>query len=267
MRLARIEVGGTPTYCRVEPDGYHVLGPGEPETATPAGPVVPADQAALLPPVSPTKILAVLGAFPRDRSRQEARSLRVPGFTSKLTSCINAHQRPIVLPFDAGTNTVGEAEIGVVLARSCRRVSPAEARAAILGFTCVNDVTLAGRGESDKDFMRCKSVDTFGVFGPWIETELDPDRLAAGLSIRGYVNGVQTQEGNTRDFTYDVLETIAWASQFFTLRRFDLICLGTPTPPSPIAAGDEMTVTVDEVGSLTNPVVAESEPGPEPGTH
>jgi 2-keto-4-pentenoate hydratase/2-oxohepta-3-ene-1,7-dioic acid hydratase in catechol pathway len=261
MRLARIEVDGAPTYCRVDDDGYHPLGPGEPEVAAPTGTVVPAAEAMLLPPVSPTKILAVLGAFPKGGSREEARAQRVPGFTSKLTSCVNAHGQPIVVPFDAGTTIDGEAEIGVVLGRACRRVSPSEARQAILGFTCVNDVTLAGRGQSDKDFVRCKSVDSFGVFGPWIETELDPDQLAAGLSIRGYVNGVQTQEGNTRDFTYDVLETIAWASQFFTLNRFDLICLGTPTPASVIAAGDEMTVTVDEVGSLTNPVIAEPGPG------
>ena len=256
MRLARIEIDGAPAYCQAEDDGYHVLGPGEPEAAEPTGAVVPAEVAAHLSPVSPTKILAVLGAFPRGRTREEARQ-RVPGFTSKLLSCVNAHNRPVVVPFDAGTNILGEAEIGVVLGRACRRVTPDEARQAILGFTCVNDVTLAGRGESDKDFMRCKSVDTFGPFGPWIETGLDPDKVSAGLLIRGYVNGVQTQEGNTKDFTYDVLETIAWASQFFTLNRFDLICLGTPTPASDIAAGDEMTVTVDGVGSLANPIIAE----------
>ena len=146
MRLARIEIDGAPAYCQVEGDGYHVLGPGEPEAAEPTGAVVPAEEAAHLSPVSPTKILAVLGAFPRGRTREEARQ-RVPGFTSKLISCINAHNRPVVVPFDASTDILGEAEIGVVLGRACRRVTPDEARQAILGFTCVNDVTLAGRGE------------------------------------------------------------------------------------------------------------------------
>lgn len=80
------------------------------------------------------------------------------------------------------------------------------------------------------------------------------DTAEASFRIRGHGNGVQIQEGNTRKSTDDVLEPIVWASQFFTLRRFDLICLGAPMPPSSIAADDEMTVTVYDVGSRRNPL-------------
>jgi 2-keto-4-pentenoate hydratase/2-oxohepta-3-ene-1,7-dioic acid hydratase in catechol pathway len=256
MKLGRISIEGVPVYCRVEPDGCHVLGEGEPETAKPTGVVVPADAAVFLPPALPTKVLAVLGAFRKGRSAKEARA-RTPVFTSKLSSCVNAHLRPVVAPFDARFPIVGEAELGVVLDRDLRRVTVEEARAAILGLTCVNDVTLAGYGEEDHDYVRAKSIDTFGPFGPWVETDFDLDEVAAGLIIRGYVNGKKTQEGTTAEYSWSVPETISWASQFFTLRRFDLISLGTPTPTSPIAAGDEMTVEVEHVGTLTNPIVSE----------
>ncbi len=91
----------------------------------------------------------------------------------------------------------------------------------------------------------------------WIDTDLTPEQVKEGLAIRGFVNGEPTQTGNTADFTWDVLERVSWASQLFTMRRFDVIALGTPPPVSRIDAGDVMTVTVDGVGTLSNPVVKE----------
>ncbi|WP_157904383.1 fumarylacetoacetate hydrolase family protein [Parafrankia soli] len=118
-------------------------------------------------------------------------------------------------------------------------------------------MTLTDQGVEDMDFMRAKSVDTFASFGPWIDTDVSPDQVRKGLVISGSVNGVPSQLGNTADYTWDVLETISWASQLFTLRRFDLIALGTPVPVSRVDVGDVMTVTVEGVGTLINKIARE----------
>lgn len=258
MRLARVLVAGSPRHCLVDGDRLRVLAGGI-DRIEPTGQTMPIDQAEFLSPVEPTKVLAVLGAFlfgrPRDVARETA-----PKFTSKLTTSLTGHRQPILKPFDTTSSLDGEAELAVAISRDVRRVSPEEARAAILGFTLANDVTLPGWGKQDGDFMRAKSADTFCALGPYLDTGISPDEVTRGLVIRGHVNGILTQQGNTSNYTWNVLETISWASQLFTLRRFDVIALGTPPPPSPMDVGDVMSVTVDGIGTLANEVAAEPRP-------
>ncbi|TCJ33666.1 fumarylacetoacetate hydrolase family protein [Parafrankia sp. BMG5.11] len=256
MRFARVRVGGVPRFCHVDGEQLYLLGEGEPERAERTGERVAIGDVEFLAPVEPTKILAVLGAFRFGREPEVARQTS-PKFTSKLITSVNAHGCSIIKPFDMPNTLDGEAELGVVLGRDVRRVSPEGARDAILGFTCVNDMTLTDQGVEDMDFMRAKSVDTFASFGPWIDTDVSPDQVRKGLVISGSVNGVPSQLGNTADYTWDVLETISWASQLFTLRRFDLIALGTPVPVSRVDVGDVMTVTVEGVGTLINKIARE----------
>jgi len=152
VRVARVLFEGHPKHCLIYGDQLQVLAGGM-DGVEPTGLTIPRSLAEFLPPVEPTKVLAVLGAFPNGRSREVARQTG-PRFTSKLTSSLIAHRQVIVEPFDTPYPFDGEAELGVVISRDVRRVDPEDARDAILGFTLVNDVTLAGQGRQDGDFLR-----------------------------------------------------------------------------------------------------------------
>ena len=151
-----------------------------------------------------------------------------------------------------------EAELGVVIGRTARHVSEAEALDYVLGYTCINDVSARDLQAADKQFVRAKSLDTFCPMGPVVVTadELDP----ADLAIRSYHNEDLMQDGRTSDLIFGVRELVAFCSRAFTLEPGDVIATGTPSgvgffrdPKVLMADGDTMTIEIEGIGRLSNP--------------
>jgi 2-keto-4-pentenoate hydratase/2-oxohepta-3-ene-1,7-dioic acid hydratase in catechol pathway len=149
-----------------------------------------------------------------------------------------------------------EGEIGVVIGRRLRRASDADARTAIAGVTCVNDVTARDLQRSEELWTRAKGFDTFCPLGPRV-VPLDPDRLTR-LEVYCRVNGVERQHGRARDMAFGILTLISYASQVMTLEPGDLIATGTPAGVGPLKPGDVVEVEIPGVGVLRNPVAGEA---------
>ena len=159
----------------------------------------------------------------------------------------------IVLPPESA-QVEYEAEIGVVIGRPLRRAAEADARAAIAGITCVNDVTARDLQRSEEQWTRAKGFDTFCPIGPRV-APTDPERFAA-LEVRCRVNGVERQHGRSRDMVFSILRLVVYISQVMTLEPGDLIATGTPSGVGPLRAGDVVEVEIPGIGVLRNPVVA-----------
>ena len=154
-----------------------------------------------------------------------------------------------------------EAELAVVIGKPARRVSEADALDCVLGYTCANDVSARDCQAGDGQWARSKSFDTFGPLGPWIETELDP----ANLRIRGRLNGRTMQEANTSQMLFSVRSVISYLSRGMTLLPGTVLLTGTPAgvgfarkPPVWLKPGDSYEVEIEGIGTLRNPVVADS---------
>ena len=145
-----------------------------------------------------------------------------------------------------------EGELAVVIGRICRDVAPEKVAEVIYGYTVGNDVTARDLQKSDVQFTRAKGFDSFCPLGPWIETELD----TSDLRVRTHLNGDVKQDGRTKDMIFDVATLVSHVSSVMTLLPGDVILTGTPEGVGPMNPGDEVDVTIDGIGTLTNKVVA-----------
>lgn len=232
-------------------------------TATSAGRYL--EEAALevtAPVVRPGKIVCV-GLNYHDHARES--NLPVPERPLLFAKWANA----VVGPGEAvrippGSSQVDyEAELGVVIGRRTRRVSAEEALDYVAGYTCINDVSARDFQFSDGQWIRGKAQDTFCPMGPYLVTAdevADPGRLR----IRCLVNGSVVQDSSTAEMIFGVRELIAFISQGITLEPGDVIATGTPhgvgfarKPPLFLKPGDVVTVEIERLGSLTNPVAGE----------
>ncbi len=145
-----------------------------------------------------------------------------------------------------------EAELAVVIGvTGARRVDRAGAAAAVFGYTAANDVTARDLQRKDVQFTRGKSFDSFCPIGPWIVTGLD----VSDVEVRCEVNDEVRQLGRTKDMVFDVPTLVSYVSHVMTLLPGDVILTGTPAGVSRIVAGDEVTVSIEGVGALTNRVL------------
>jgi 2-keto-4-pentenoate hydratase/2-oxohepta-3-ene-1,7-dioic acid hydratase in catechol pathway len=259
VKLARIDYQGEVCHATVTCNGYLIEAPSRL-----AGTTVSEDEARLLPPAAPGKILGVGFNFRDHINEMVRRSPNVtydevrakerphPVLFLKPPSSLIGHRDAIVYPFDA-TRVEYEGELAVVISRDARRVSMEEAHKYVLGWTCANDVTERDQQSQDKQWWRAKGYDTFAVAGPFLETEAPSPEAW----IRTRVNGVVHQEAQLGDMIRDPYEMIAIASQAMTLNRGDMIMLGTPSGVGELHPGDECEVEIDGVGYLRNPVSLE----------
>jgi 2-keto-4-pentenoate hydratase/2-oxohepta-3-ene-1,7-dioic acid hydratase in catechol pathway len=141
-----------------------------------------------------------------------------------------------------------------VIGRRASRVAERDAHLFILGLTCVNDVTARELQRKDIQYTRAKGFDTFAPIGPCIAVGLDYDR-PDGLAVEGWVNGTRRQSSSTRELIFPIRKLVAFISSVMTLLPGDIISTGTPAGIGPLTAGDRVTVKVEGVGELTNPVV------------
>ena len=144
-----------------------------------------------------------------------------------------------------------EGELAVVIGRICRDVSAERVADVIYGYTVGNDVTARDLQRKDGQFTRAKGFDSFCPLGPWVETDLD----VSDLRVRTYLNGDVKQDGRTSDLIFDVPTLIAHVTSVMTLLPGDVILTGTPEGVGPMNAGDEVEVSIQGIGNLTNRVV------------
>jgi 2,4-diketo-3-deoxy-L-fuconate hydrolase len=208
----------------------------------------------------PGKIVCV-GLNYRDHAEEQGVELpEAPLLFAKFTTSLIGPGDPIVIP-PAVTKCDYEAELGVVLGATVKQVSKENALEAVAGYVAANDVSARDLQFGDGQWTRGKSPDTFCPVGPLVPASEVPDPHA--LPIRAILNGEVVQESTTANLVFGVDEVISYASQTATLEAGDLILTGTPAgvgifrkPPRLLEPGDEITIEIDGVGSLTNPVVA-----------
>jgi len=213
---------------------------------------VPLAGAKLLPPIAPTKVVA-LGLNYRNHAIEMKMPIPTePIIFMKPSTAVIAAGEPIVYPGGGLTRRVDyEAELGIVIAMKCHKVPAAEAANVIMGYTCVNDVTARDLQGRDGQWTRAKSFDTFCPVGPCIETELDP----GNLMVRAILNGKVVQESSTSELIFSVPQIVELVSRVMTLLPGDIIATGTPPGVGPMKAGDTITVSVEGIGELTNQIV------------
>jgi 2-keto-4-pentenoate hydratase/2-oxohepta-3-ene-1,7-dioic acid hydratase in catechol pathway len=146
-----------------------------------------------------------------------------------------------------------EGELVVVIGKQGRWVPPEQAIEYVLGYSVGNDITARDLQRRDGQWTRGKGFDTFAPLGPWIETEFDP----ADALVTCMVNGEMRQMASTRDMVFGVRQLIAFISSIMTLMPGDLIYTGTPAGVGPLLPGDVVDVSIEGIGKLSNPVVAE----------
>lgn len=205
----------------------------------------------LLAPILPSKVVCV-GKNYADHAR-EMGGPPPPNpliFLKPSTSVIGPNSA-IMVPPDAGRVDY-EGELAAVVGMPCRDVPARRASSVLLGYTIANDVTARDQQQADGQWTRAKGHDTFCPLGPWIDTAIDPSDLA----IRTDVGGVVRQHARTSQLLHGIGELVEWISRVMTLLPGDVILTGTPAGIGPIEPGQVVSVTVEGIGTLTNPVAA-----------
>ena len=214
-----------------------------------------------LPIDRPGKIICV-GLNYRDHAEEQGVDLpTAPLLFAKWNNTVIGPGEPIMIP-PIVTKTDYEAELGVVVGSQVSRVSAENALEAVAGYICVNDVSARDLQFADGQWTRGKSPDTYCPVGPHLvprEEIADPQNLA----IRAILNGETMQDSTTANMVFGVAEIIAYVTQTITLEPGDLIATGTPAgvgafrdPKVFMQPGDEITIEIEGLGSLTNPVTA-----------
>ena len=227
----------------------------------------PATVAKLLAPIAPTNILCVGLNYRQHAAESKATIPEFPVLFMKLASAVQNPGDPIVLPRQLRSNEVDyEAELAVVIGRTCKNVSRERALDYVLGYSCANDVSARDwQGKwGGSQWCRGKTFDTFAPLGPSLVTR-DEIPNPNALALRLDINGEVLQDWNTNDMIFDVPRLVEFLSGSTTLPAGTLILTGTPQgvgfarkPPRWLKAGDTITVTIEKIGALSNPVVEES---------
>jgi 2-keto-4-pentenoate hydratase/2-oxohepta-3-ene-1,7-dioic acid hydratase in catechol pathway len=208
----------------------------------------------------PGKIVCVGLNYRDHAAEQGAERPEAPLLFAKFPTSLIGPGDAIVIP-PVVTKCDYEAELGVVLGATVKQVSKENALEAVAGYVVANVVSARDLQFGDGQWTRGKSPDTFCPVGPLVPAADVPDPHA--LSIRAVLNGEVVQDSTTANLVFGVDEVISYASQTATLEAGDLILTGTPAgvgifrkPPRLLEPGDEITIEIDGLGSLTNPVVA-----------
>ncbi len=202
-----------------------------------------------LTPVTPSKVIAV-GLNYADHARELNKPLpKEPLFWLKATTSLIADGGKIELPFQ-DHRTDFEAELGIVIGRRIRNVTPAAAPRYILGYTSAQDVSDRTIQNGESQWTRAKSFDTFTPLGPYVETKIDPH----DLTIQLFQNGQLRQNSHTKQLIFDCYRLVSFISTNMTLLPGDVILTGTPSGVGPIESGDRLEVRIQGLTPLVNTV-------------
>lgn len=211
---------------------------------------VPIGSVSLLPPVQPSKIVAV-GVNYKDHALEMGRPLpEEPLLFLKPPSAVIGPNEEIIYPHQA-KRVDYEGEVAVVIKKKARLLAKSDdTNPYVLGYTCFNDVTARDLQLKDVQFTRAKSFDTFASIGPCIATDVDPGHLR----IKTFLNGKLKQSSTTRNLIFSVPYLIRFISGIMTLYPGDVISTGTPAGVGPMTPGDRVDIQIEGIGTLSNMV-------------
>ncbi|MDB6073919.1 MAG: 5-carboxymethyl-2-hydroxymuconate isomerase [Verrucomicrobiaceae bacterium] len=266
MKIIRFQdSAGTIYYGSQQPDGSALLIDGD-IYGTYAVTTTKADVAKLLAPIMPTAIMCIGLNYRLHAAESGAKIPEFPVLFMKTLGAVQNPGDPIELPTHLKSNEVDyECELAVVIGKAAKNVSKERALDYVLGYTCANDVSARDwqRTFGGSQWCRGKTFDTFCPLGPVLVTT-DEITNPNELGIKTILNGETMQDLNTNDMIFDVPTLIAFLSGSTTLLPGTVILTGTPqgvgmarTPPVWLKAGDSVTIEIERIGSLTNPVVDE----------
>jgi 2-keto-4-pentenoate hydratase/2-oxohepta-3-ene-1,7-dioic acid hydratase in catechol pathway len=215
-------------------------------------PEIAVDAIKLLPPVQPGKIICVGRNYEAHAREHGSQVGEIPVLFLKPNTSLTGPGDPIILP-PHSRQIQHEAELAVVIGKRGRWIPPDQAMAHVFGYTIANDVTARDLQRSDVQWTRGKGFDTFCPLGPWIDTEFDPvDAL-----ITCHVDEELRQMASTRDMVFTIPQLVVFISSIMTLEPGDLILTGTPAGVGDLIAGEIVRITIEGLGTLANPVIAE----------
>ena len=202
-----------------------------------------------LTPVAPSKLIAI-GLNYADHAREQNKALpKEPLFWLKAPSSLIPDGAKIEIPHPEH-RTDYEAELAIVIGRRARHLTQVAAPRYILGYTAAEDISDRTIQNSESQWARAKSFDTFTPLGPYIETKLDPQNL----TIQLFQNGQLRQNSNTSQLIFNCAQLVSFLSTHMTLLPGDVIVTGTPSGVGPIASGDRLEVRIQGLAPLVNMV-------------
>ncbi|HXZ68488.1 MAG TPA: fumarylacetoacetate hydrolase family protein [Alphaproteobacteria bacterium] len=212
---------------------------------------IAADQAQHLPPVTPSKIICAHLNFRNRLEELKAVCPPAPNYFIKPPSCLIGHKAAVIRP--KGCKYLNyEGEVAIVIGRSARNITIAEAESYIAGYSLCNDYALHDFRDADRGSMlRVKGADTLGVLGPGLVRGWKP----AGQMLRTYVNGKVVQESSLEGMIWSMSYLVADLARMMTLLPGDVIMSGTPANSRPVQPGDKVVVTCDGLGALENAII------------
>lgn len=251
-RWVRFAHGGREGFGRLEGQRVAIHHGDMFAGAQPTGEAVALADVTLLAPSSPSKIIALWNNFHALAGKLAMPVPPEPLYLMKAPSSVAAPGFTVTRPPSYAGKVVYEGELGIVIGRSCSRVSPQEASEFIFGYTCVNDITAVDLIAADPTFpqwVRAKSFDGFGPFGPVIATGLDP----RALTVRTLLNGQERQNYPVTDMIFQPHELVSRLSHDMTLLPGDLICCGTSLGVGVMKEPANMIeVAIEGIGTLAN---------------
>jgi 2-keto-4-pentenoate hydratase/2-oxohepta-3-ene-1,7-dioic acid hydratase in catechol pathway len=258
VRIARFAKGDGVAYGVVEGTGSGVTIAelyGHPFGVDPGGVRLtghryPLAEVRVLAPVLPSKVIGFGRNYPQAREMNGEQPTEPVLFLKPSTS-VTGPDDAIKYPVKITERVDFEGELAVIIGRLCRGVPRERADEVIFGYACANDVTARDLLLRDGQWTRAKGFDTFCPLGPWIETGTN----SADLELTTTVNGAVRQQARTSELLWDVPSLIAYVSQVMTLLPGDVLLTGTPAGTGPLTDGDEVKVTIESIGTLTNRVV------------
>jgi 2-keto-4-pentenoate hydratase/2-oxohepta-3-ene-1,7-dioic acid hydratase in catechol pathway len=230
----------------------HPLGGGKDSTRL-TGTTYPLADVRLLAPVLPSKVIGFGVTGRADAGGPDDGLGDGCVMYLKPSTAVCGPADPIRYPAELTRHLEAEGQLAVVIGRLCRQVPPSQAAAVIFGYTCATDVIARDLADRDGQWARATGFDTFCPLGPWIETGAN----AGDLALTTSVNGEARQRGRTAQLRRGVPELVAYASSVMTLLPGDVLLTGTPAGsarPAVIELGDEVSVTIEGIGTLTNKV-------------
>jgi len=204
----------------------------------------------LLPATVPSKIVCIGLNYRGHIEEIGMKELEAAHFFLKPPTCLIGHKDAIIIPKHA-ERVDYEGEMALVIKKPMKDVTEKEALSHVLGYSCFNDVTERALVTKNLSYLtEAKGYDTFGAFGPHVETDIEPD----DLEIKTYLNGAVMQEDNTGSCLFNVSKVLFAISRCMTLLPGDIVATGTPKGVSPMKSGDTVEVEIEGIGKLINHV-------------
>ncbi|MCS0497653.1 fumarylacetoacetate hydrolase family protein [Ancylobacter sp. MQZ15Z-1] len=251
----RYNRSGAVGFGTLEGDTIVVHGGNMFNGATPTGERVALSGVELLTPTEPTKIIALWNNFRALAAKLNSPIPADPLYLLKAGSCLTTPGATVRRPPSYDGKVVYEGELGIVIGKTATGVSEEEAGDCIFGYTCVNDITAADIINKDATFaqwVRAKSFDGFGPFGPVVATDVDP----ASLVVRTILNGQERQNYPISDMVFSARQLVSRISHDMTLNPGDVICCGTSVGVGTMKEpSNAVEIAIEGIGTLSNTFV------------